>query len=310
VCDFYRRRFAVELDSESEIIPALGAKECIFNLNLAFLDPGDVALAADPGYPVYTAGPLLADADCVRVRLAAERGFAPALDEIPQDDLDRAKILYINYPNNPTGAVAGPSLFEEVVACARSNDLLVVHDASYTETTFDGYQAPSFLATEGAREVGVEVFSLSKGYNMTGWRTACIVGNQDALSAYWQLKTNIDSGMFDAVQMAAVSALDHGDDAARKMSAVYERRRDVVCDVLGQIGVDVTPPKGSIYVWAPVPAGYDSASFCEMVLEQSAVVVSPGSAYGPNGEGFFRISLTIGDDRLDEALERLSSNLG
>jgi LL-diaminopimelate aminotransferase len=311
VAAFYERRFGVTLDPATEVLPALGAKECIFNLNLAFLDPGDVALAADPGYPVYTAGPLLAGADPAPMPLLPERGFAPDLAAVPPGARERARLLYLNYPNNPTGAVVPDGLFEEVVEYARAHEVLVVHDASYTETTFDGYVAPSFLATPGAREVGVEVFSLSKGYNMTGWRTAAIVGNAAALEAYWRLKTNVDSGMFDAVQLAAAAALSpEGDEAARAMSTVYQRRRDLVCSALQEIGVAVTPPRGTIYVWAPVPEGHSSASYCELVLEDSAVVLSPGGAYGPAGEGFFRISLTIDDERLREAVERLQSSLG
>jgi LL-diaminopimelate aminotransferase len=311
VAAFYDRRFGVALDPATEIIPGLGAKETIFNLNLAFLDPGDAALAADPGYPVYTGGPLLVGADPVLMPLLPERGFVPDLGAIGAADLERARLIYLNYPNNPTGAVVPDGFFEEVGEFARANDVLVVHDASYTETTFDGYVAPSFLATPGAKDVGVEVFSLSKGYNMTGWRTAAIVGNADAVEHYWRLKTNIDSGMFEAVQLAAVAALSpEGDAAAREMSEVYQRRRDLVVGALQEIGVDVTPPKGTIYVWAPVPEGHTSASYCEMVLEESAVVVSPGGAYGPNGEGFFRISLTIDDARLSEAVERLRSSLG
>jgi LL-diaminopimelate aminotransferase len=309
VASFYDRRFGVEIDPATEVIPALGAKECVFNLNLAFLDPGDAALAADPGYPVYTGGPLLVGAEPVLMPLLPERGFAPDLQAISQADRERARLMYLNYPNNPTGAIAPDGLFEEAVEFAREHDILVVHDASYTETTFDGYVAPSFLATPGAKEVGVEVFSLSKGYNMTGWRTAAIVGNAAAIEQYWRLKTNIDSGMFDAVQLAATAALELGGPAAKEMSAIYQRRRDLVCDALREIGVDVTPPKGTIYVWAPVPEGHTSASYCEMVLEESAVVVSPGGAYGPNGEGFFRISLTLEDDRLSEAVERLRSSL-
>src|SRR3954464_1730309 len=216
---FYDRRFGVALDPETDIIPALGAKECVFNLNLAFLDPDSVALAADPGYPVYTGGPLLAGAGAVLMPLVPELGFAPDLDAISAADRERARLMYLNYPNNPTGAVAPDGLFERAVEFGRANDVLVVHDASYTETTFDGYVAPSFLATPGAKDVSVEVFSLSKGWNMTGWRTAAIVGNADAISAYWKLKTNIDSGMFDAVQLAAVAALDQAGDAeARAMS--------------------------------------------------------------------------------------------
>src|SRR5919206_2097421 len=282
---FYERRFGVTLDPETEIIPALGAKECVFNLNLAFLDPDSVALAADPGYPVYTGGPLLAGAEAVLMPLVPERGFAPDLDRIGGDVAGRARLMYLNYPNNPTGAVVPDGLFERAVEFAREHDVLVVHDASYTETTFDGYVAPSFLETPGAKEVGVEVFSLSKGWSMTGWRTAAIVGNAQAVATFWKLKTNIDSGLFEAVQLATVAALDAGPPS--EMPAIYQRRRDLVCDALAEIGVDVTPPKGTIYVWAPVPGGHTSASYCELVLEESAVAVSPGGAYGPNGEGSF-----------------------
>jgi LL-diaminopimelate aminotransferase len=305
---FYERRFGVALDPDTEIVPALGAKECVFNVNLAFLDPGDAALAADPGYPVYTGGPLLAGAEAVVMPLVPELGFAPDLDAIPAADRERARLMFLNYPNNPTGAVAPDGLFERAVEFASENDVLVVHDASYTETTFDGYVAPSFLETPGAKEVGVEVFSLSKGWNMTGWRTAAIVGNAEAVGSYWKLKTNIDSGMFEAVQLAAAAALDAGPPG--EMSALYQRRRDLVVDALREIGVEVEAPKGTIYIWAPVPEGHTSASYCELVLEESGVVVSPGSSYGPNGEGFFRISLTIPDERLSEAVERLRSSLG
>ncbi len=310
VARFYERRFGVAIDPATEVIPALGAKECVFNLNLAFLDPDSVALASDPGYPVYTGGPLLAGAEAVLLPLRADTGFAPDFDAIAADDWARARLMFLNYPNNPTGAVGPDGVFERAVGLAREHDVLVVHDASYTETTFDGYRAPSFLETPGAREVGVEVFSLSKGYNMTGWRTAAIVGNAEAVEHYWRLKSNIDSGMFEAVQLAAARALDEGDHVSREMSATYARRRDLVCDALAQIGVDVTPPKGTIYIWAPVPEGHSSASYCELVLEESGVVVSPGGAYGPNGEGFFRISLTVPDERLLEAVERLRSSLG
>jgi LL-diaminopimelate aminotransferase len=305
---FYERRFGVALDPETEIIPAIGAKECVFNLNLAFLDPDSVALAADPGYPVYTGGPLLAGAEAVLMPLLPEHGFGPDLDAIGGDVAERARLMYLNYPNNPTGAVVPDGLFERAVEFAREHGVLVVHDASYTETTFEGYVAPSFLETPGAKEVGVEVFSLSKGWNMTGWRTAAVVGNAEAVATYWKLKTNIDSGVFEAVQLATAAALDAGPPP--EMPDIYQRRRDLVCDALAEIGVDVTPPKGTIYVWAPVPEGHTSASYCEMVLEESGVVVSPGGSYGPNGEGFFRISLTVPDERLAEAVERLRGSLG
>jgi LL-diaminopimelate aminotransferase len=307
VAAFYERRFGVELDPETEVMPAIGAKECIFNLNLAFLDPGDVALAADPGYPVYTGGPLLAGAEPVLMPLLAERGFAPDLEAIPEQALARARLMFINYPNNPTGAVVPEGLFERVVELATQNDFLVVHDNAYSETTYDGYVAPSFLATLGAKQVGVEVFSLSKGYNMTGWRCAAIVGNADAITQYWRLKSNVDSGLFDAIQLAGAAALaPEVDQDVKAMNEVYRRRRDLVCSALASAGVQVTPPKGTIYIWAPIPEGFESAAaYCEHVLEQAAVVISPGGAYGPNGEGFFRISLTTPDDRLVEAVERI-----
>jgi len=307
VADFYARRFGVALDPETEILPTLGAKECIFNLNLAFLDPGDVALAADPGYPVYTAGPLLVGAEPVLMPLRPEAGFVPDLQAIDAAARERARLMFINYPNNPTGAVVPDGFFADAVAFAQRSGVLVVHDNAYSETTYDGYRAPSFLAEPGAREVGVEVFSLSKGYNMTGWRCAAIVGQAEAIEAYWRLKTNLDSGMFEAVQLAGVAALAPGVDAlVAEQNAVYQRRRDLVCDALAAARVQVTPPRGTIYVWAPVPPGYESAAaYCEHVLLQADVVLSPGGAYGPNGEGFFRISLTTPDDRLLEAVRRL-----
>jgi LL-diaminopimelate aminotransferase len=308
IAAFYERRFGVTLDPETEVMAAIGAKECIFNLSLAFLDPGDVALASDPGYPVYTGGPLMAGAEPVRLGLRPELEFAPDLDAISADHLHRARLMFINYPNNPTGAILPDGLFESVIDLAAANDFLVVHDNAYSETTFDGYVAPSFLATPGAREVGVEVFSLSKGYNMTGWRCAAIVGNAAAIEQYWRLKSNIDSGNFEAVQLAGAAALAPEVDAdVEAMNAIYQRRRDLVCDALAQAGVNVTKPRGTIYVWAPVPPGFaNAAEYCEHVLERAAVVISPGGAYGPNGEGFFRISLTTPDDRLLEAVQRLS----
>jgi LL-diaminopimelate aminotransferase len=307
VAAFYARRFGVSLDPETEVMPAIGAKECIFNLNLAFLDPGDVALAADPGYPVYTGGPLLAGARPVLLPLVPERGFVPELEAIAADDLERARLMFFNYPNNPTGAIVPDGFFEHVVELAGRAGFLAVHDNAYSEITFDGYVAPSFLATPGAKEVGVEVFSLSKGYNMTGWRCAAIIGNAEAIAQYWRLKSNIDSGLFEAVQLAGAVALTPELDAdVQAMCALYARRRDLVCDALAQAGVQVTRPKGTIYIWAPVPAGFATAgAYCEHVLEEAAVVISPGGAYGPSGEGFFRISLTTPDDRLLEAVERI-----
>ena len=307
--EFYERRFGVEIDPGSEVIPAIGAKECIYNLCFAFLNPGDVALAADPGYPVYTGGPILAEATPELLPLVPELGFVPDLGAIPSEVAARAKLMFLNYPNNPTGAVVPDGFFELVVSFAREHEILVVHDCAYTETTYDGYVAPSFLATPGAKEVGVEVFSLSKGYNMTGWRCGAILGNAEAIQTYWRLKTNIDSGLFEAVQIAGIEALNGPQGPLQRMNETYTRRRDLVVSALREIGVEVTAPKGTIYVWAPVPAGHTSTSFAELVLEEAAVVVSPGSMFGAAGEGFFRISLTAADERIEEAVERIREHL-
>jgi LL-diaminopimelate aminotransferase len=307
--DFYLQRFGVEIDPVTEVIPAIGAKECIYNLCFAFLDPGDVALASDPGYPVYTSGPVLAGAEAYLLPLRPDLGFVPDLTAIAPEKLDAARLLFINYPNNPTGAVVPDGFFERVVEIAERHEILIVHDNAYSETTYDGYVAPSFLATPGAKEVGVEVFSLSKGYNMTGWRCAAILGNSEAIRTYWRLKTNVDSGLFEAVQLAGAAALRGPRGAVEEMCRIYERRRDLVVGALRDIGVEVEAPKGTIYIWAPVPSGHTSASFAEMVLEEAAVVVSPGSMYGPSGEGFFRISLTTPDELLTEAVQRLRVHL-
>jgi LL-diaminopimelate aminotransferase len=307
--EFYDRRFGVEIDPKSEVIPAIGAKECIYNLCFAFLDPEDVALASDPGYPVYTGGPILAGAKAELLPLVPELGFAPDLTAVPADVAAKARLMFINFPNNPTGAVVPEGFFDTVVSFAREYEILVVHDNAYSETTYDGYVAPSFLATPGAKEVGVEVFSLSKGYNMTGWRCAAILGNAEAIQTYWRLKTNVDSGLFEAIQMAGVAALEGPSEPLRRMNETYTRRRDLVVSALREIGVEVPSPKGTIYVWAPVPEGHTSTSFCELVLEEAAVVVSPGSMYGPSGEGFFRIALTAPDERIEEAVERMREHL-
>jgi LL-diaminopimelate aminotransferase len=307
--DFYAERFEVEIDPGTEVIPAIGAKECIYNLCFAFLDPGDVALASDPGYPVYTGGPTLAGAGAELLPLLPDLNFAPDLGAVPADVAARARLMFVNYPNNPTGATVPDGFFELVVSFAREHEILVVHDNAYSETTYDGYVAPSFLATPGAKEAGVEVFSLSKGFNMTGWRCAAILGNADAIRTYWRLKTNVDSGLFEAVQLAGAAALRGPRGPLERMNETYTRRRDLVVSALRDIGVEVESPKGTIYVWAPVPEGHTSASFAELVLEQAAVVVSPGSMYGPSGEGFFRISLTTPDERIVEAVERMREHL-
>jgi LL-diaminopimelate aminotransferase len=306
---FYAERFGVEIDPDSEVMPAIGAKECIYNLCFAFLDPGDVALAADPGYPVYTGGPTLAGAEVALLALRPELDFTPDLDAIGGETLARARLMFLNYPNNPTGAVVPDGFFERVVELAREHEVLVVHDNAYSETTYDGYVAPSFLATPGAKDIGVEVYSLSKGFNMTGWRCAAVLGNADAIASYWRLKTNVDSGLFDAIQLAGAAALTGPRGPIQETNAVYARRRDLVVDALREIGGRVEPPRATIYVWAPVPEGHTSASFAELVLEEAAVVVSPGSMYGPSGEGFFRISLTTPDERIAEAMTRIRDHM-
>ena len=306
---FYRERFSVALDAASEVVPALGGKEAVGHIAFALLDPGDVCLSPDPGYPPYTSGPVFAGAQVHYLPLRAENGFLPDLESIPSEVLARANLLFLDYPNNPTGAVVEEGYFARAVELARVNDLVVVHDNAYSELCFDGYRAPSFLETPGAKEVGVEIFSLSKGWNMTGWRSGLVAGNAEVVERYRQLKTNLDSGMFEAVQRATVVALTEAREFPREMSAVYERRRDLVAEALAAIGLHVEPPKATPYFWVPVPEGHTSASFSELVLEQAGVVVSPGPAYGPSGEGFFRISLTVPDERLEEAVRRIESSL-
>jgi len=309
VAGFYRDRFDVELDPGSEIVPALGGKEAVAHVCLALLDPGAVCLSPDPGYPPYTSGPVFAGAEVHYLPLEDSKGFLPDLDAIPGDVAARANLLFLNYPNNPTGAVVEPGYFERAVEFARAHDLVVVHDNAYSEICFDGYRAPSFLEAPGAKEVGIEIFSLSKGWNMTGWRSAIVAGNADVVEHYRHLKTNLDSGMFEAVQRATAVALTEARDFPREMSQVYARRRDLVAEALHAIGLPVEKPRATPYFWARVPDGYTSASFAELVLEQAAVVVSPGPAYGPSGEGWFRVSLTVPDTQLEEAVGRIESSL-
>ena len=306
---FYRERFGVELDPATEVLPVLGGKEGVFHVSMACLDPGDVCLTPDPGYPPYTSGPLFSGADVHYLPLERENGFLPDLEAVPDEVAARANLLFLNYPNNPTGATVEPGFFERAVAFARLHDLIVVHDNAYSEICFDGYRAPSFLETPGATEVGVEIFSLSKGWNMTGWRTALMAGNAEVVERYRHLKTNIDSGMFEALQRATATALVEAQAFPQQMSEVYRRRRDLVADALQTIGIDVEQPRATPYFWAPVPEGYTSQTFAELVLEQAAVVVAPGPSYGPSGEGFFRISLTIDDERLEEAVRRIETSL-
>jgi LL-diaminopimelate aminotransferase len=302
--DFYRARFGVELDPDGEVIPVLGGKEGVGHIALVCLDPGDVCLAPDPGYPPYTSGPVFAGARVHYLPLREEHGFLPDLDEAPD-----AGLLYLNYPNNPTGATAELDFFERVIQFARERGLIVVHDNAYSEVAFEGYRPPSFLEAPRAKEVGVEIFSLSKGWNMTGWRTGLVAGNADVVERYRRLKTNLDSGMSEAVQHAAAVALTSERDFPRANSEVYSRRRALLAEGLRAIGLEVTPPRATPYFWVSVPEGHTSASFTELVLEQASVLVSPGDAYGPSGEGYVRLSLTVPDSRLEEAVDRLTRAL-
>jgi LL-diaminopimelate aminotransferase len=302
VAEFYAQRFGVELDAEREVIPALGGKEAVSHVALAFLDPRDICLAPEPGYPPYTSGPLFAGAEVHYLPLRAENDFLPDLSAGPD-----AELLFLNYPNNPTGATADADFFRRAVDFAREQDLIVVHDASYTEVTFDGFRAPSFLEAPGAKDVGLEVFSLSKGWNMTGWRVGWVAGNPELVEQYRRLKTNMDSGLFDALQLAAVAALRDERDFPAKMSEIYRRRRDLMIEALTEIGLPADPPRATPYIWVRVPDGQTAESFTELVLEEAAVVVSPGPSFGPSGEGYVRISLTVADERLEEAALRIAS---
>ena len=306
---FYERRFGVEIDPAKEFFPLLGAKEGLAHLCWALLDAGDLALVPDPGYPVYSGGSLIVGAEVRYLRLQPEKGFLPDLDEVPEAEARRAKVLFIGYPNNPTAAVVEDDFFERVVAFAKKYDVAVVHDNAYSELTYDGYVAPSFLAVPGAKDVGVELFSFSKPFNMTGWRTGFAVGNREILAHLWRLKTNMDSGMFDALQRTSAFILNGPSDFVDEMRAIYRRRRDLLADALVSVGVNAPKPKGTIYMWIPIPEGYTSASFSEHVLEQAAVVVTPGTGYGPAGEGFVRLSLTTPDDRIAEAIARIKTSL-
>jgi LL-diaminopimelate aminotransferase len=305
IASWYRRRFGVLLDPDDHVQPLVGSKEGIFHLPIAFVDPDDVALVPDPGYPVYETGTILAGGVAVPMPLLEDNGFLPDLDAIPRKALRRARVLWLNYPANPTAATATPEFFARAVSFCIDNDLLLAHDAAYTEVTFDGYVAPSVLETEGAMECAVEFHSLSKTFSMTGWRIGWVVGAPGPIEAIRRLKTNIDSGIFGAVQRAGIAALEGPMDHLEACVERYRARRDLLCDGLKSIGVVVEPPKGSIYVWAPVPEGHTSVSFTQVLLERADIVVAPGSGYGARGEGFVRFSLTLPDERLEEGVERL-----
>ncbi|MDP6072453.1 MAG: LL-diaminopimelate aminotransferase [SAR202 cluster bacterium] len=305
VASWYNRRFGVSVDPGKEIISLIGAKEGIGHAAMCFIEPGDIALVPDPGYPVYSVGTWFAGGECHWMPLREENGWLPDLEAISDDVATRAKVMWLNYPNNPTGAVADIGYFEKVVEFARKHEIAVMHDACYTDVVFDGYSHPSFLETPGAMDVGVEFHSLSKSYNMTGWRVGMAVGNAEMINALLIIKSNLDSGVPQAIQEMGIEALETTDDWLDGRNAIYQNRRDKVLRALETIGLHVDPPKASLYVWARVPEGETSASFTEKILDECAIVVTPGSGYGQYGEGYIRLSLTIGDADLDRGLERL-----
>ena len=304
--DWYQRRFGISLDAGKEVLSLIGAKEGIGHAALCFLDPGDVALVPDPGYPVYSVGTWFAGGECHWMPLLEENGWLPDLDAIPEHVARAAKVMWLNYPNNPTGAIAGPDYFEKVVEFAARYDIAVLHDASYTEVAFDGFKPTSFLQTPGAMEVGMEFHSLSKSYNMTGWRLGVAAGNAEMIDALMVVKSNLDSGVPQAIQYMGIEALNGPLDAVDERNAVYQRRRDRVLETLRGMGLHVDPPKAGLYVWARIPHGYTSAQITESLLEQCDIVVTPGNGYGAYGEGYIRLTLTIDDENMERGLQRLA----
>ena len=302
---WYARRFGVELDPDTEVLPTLGSKDGIAHLPIALADPGDVILAPDPGYPVYVTGAIMAEAEPYRIPLLPERGFLPDLTAIPDAVARRARLLWLNYPNNPTAGVAGTDFLAEAVVFCRERGIVLAHDAPYTEIAFDGYRAPSVLEVEGAREVALEFHSLSKTYNMTGWRIGMAVGNRELVGLLGQVKTNLDSGVFQVVQRAAISALAEPDAGLAERNAVIRSRQRRLVDALGAVGIEVALPRATFYLWGRVPDGFDSIGFAAAVLDRIGVNLTPGVGFGPSGEGWFRISVTAPDARIDEACERI-----
>jgi len=306
IAQWYQRRFGVSLDADSEVLPLIGSKEGIGHIALCFIDAGDIALVPDPAYPVYSMGTILAGGKPYYIPLLQKNKFLPDLDAIPEDIVKGAKLLWLNYPNNPTGAVAELDFFNRVVQFARQHDLAVCHDAPYSEVCFDDYQPVSFMQADGAKEVGVEFHSLSKSYNMTGWRIGMAVGNAGMIEALKRVKSNLDSGIPQAIQYAAIEALSGPQDAIEKHNATYQRRRDLIIDLLNDIGLEARPPKAGLYIWAKVPQGYTSLEFANDLLDKVGVAVIPGIGYGSNGEGYVRLSLTIPDAGLVKGLSRLA----
>ena len=309
VASWYERRKGVSLDAEREVLTLIGSKEGIAHAALAFLDEGDVALVPDPAYPVYRNATLLAGAKPFTVPLREENDFKPDLWSIPEDVAAKAKVLFLNYPNNPTTATASEDFFREVVDFAKEHEIIVFHDNPYSELTYDGYFAPSFLAVDGAIEVGIEFNSLSKTYNMTGWRIGFAVGNAEVLEGLKKMKTNIDSGTFQAIQVAAIAALTGPQDCIRTATEIYRRRRDILVECLNTVGIYAKKPKATFYVWARVPKGFSSVDFAMLLLEKAGILATPGVGFGEYGEGFLRFSLCESENRIKIACERLEKTL-
>ncbi|MGH2752854.1 MAG: LL-diaminopimelate aminotransferase, partial [Actinomycetota bacterium] len=305
ISDWYERRFETRFDPQKEALPLIGSKEGIGHMALCFIDPGDIAIVPDPGYPVYEVGTILAHGEPVLMPLTADNSFMPDLTRLAHETIDKARVMWLNYPSNPTAACVDAGFFERALEFCRNSDILLAHDAAYTEITYDGYVAPSVLQADGAMDHAIEFHSLSKTYNMTGWRIGWVAGAAEAIEAVKRLKTNIDSGIFDAVQCAGIAAIEGPQDALKETIEHYRHRRDLLCDGLKSMGVVVEPPRGSIYLWVPVPDGHTSESFTTYLLDEADIVVAPGIGYGPSGEGFVRFSLTIADERLEEGVERL-----
>ena len=305
VADWYQRRFGVSLDPEAEVLTLIGSKEGIAHIPLAFVNPGDYVLVPNPGYPVYRVATLFAGGTPHFMPLVGENGFLPELSKIPTGVAEKAKLLFINYPNNPTAAVAERSFFEEVVKFADRHGIIVCHDAAYSEIAFDGYRPMSLMEVEGAREVGIEFHSLSKTFNMTGWRIGFAVGNREIVGALGRIKTNIDSGVFQAVQIAAAEALNGYGTETEEIIRVYTARRDLLVQAIRAAGLEVEPPRATFYLWVAVPSGYTSAQFAAHLMEKSGIVATPGIGFGDSGEGYIRFALTVGEDRLREAASRL-----
>jgi LL-diaminopimelate aminotransferase len=304
IADWYQHRFELTFDPDKEILPLIGSKEGIAHMSFCFIDPGDIALVPDPGYPVYSMSTMLAGGEPYYLPLIEENRYLPDLEKIPADVADKARILWLNYPNNPTAAVASLDFFERTVAFARKHDLAICHDAPYTEVAFDGYRPVSFLQAPGAKDIGVEFHSLSKSYNMTGWRVGMVVGNEKMINALMRMKSNLDSGIPQAIQHAAIAAFTGPQDCIPEHNLIYERRRDLVMETLSKVGIEANLPRASLYIWARIPEGYTSAGFVARLLDEAGIVVTPGTGYGACGEGYIRISLTTPDDRLEEGLTR------